>query len=400
MSFPVLPDTVPFLNEDGSNWATFATRFREAMQATHHWGHFNGTNTCPVPKDAAHPTNAESKAIKVWKRKDVVIRGLLSPRLPDWIFLRLIDHKTAKGRWEQLIEELSQPAFADEPDAIDEGAHALNDRAELDLKEGQPGDLNANNPEGVTHLEPDSTREETPNAPMHPEGMGPEVLKDVEEDRLLKVEEDGATRKAASVKGDASPRVELQGPGVSCLTTQEDTGSLTLPSPIPPTTPEAASTQRSPAANTGALDEEEEDLRTITLRRECAVERQNQMLPERFWVLWYIIWAQLLKPLWGAALQILALLEFGTEATPPLPNKAMKPPICQQPKQTQAPTGVGGLLESLPGKAPRCVTGQMGLISARTYEGQMPIGEAHGHPPDLPDPQRRAPLLGSQRLSF
>ena len=87
------------------------------------------------------------------------------------------------------------------------------------------------------------------------------------------------------------------------------------------------------------------------------------------------------------ALQILALLEFSIEATPPLPNKATKSPICQQPEQTQAPTGVGRSLESLLGEAPQRATGQMGLMSARTYEGQMPIGEAHSRPPDLPDPQ-------------
>jgi len=79
----------------------------------------------------------------------------------------------------------------------------------------------------------------------------------MEEDCLLKVEEDGATRKTISIEGDISPRVELQDPGVSCLATQEDAGSLTLPSPIPPTTPEAASMQHLPAANTGAPDEDE-----------------------------------------------------------------------------------------------------------------------------------------------
>jgi len=87
MSIPVLPTTVPSLKEDGSNWATFAMHFQEAMQATHHWGHFDGMNTCPVPKDAAHPTNVESETIKEWNHKDIVVQGLLSPRLPDWIFL-------------------------------------------------------------------------------------------------------------------------------------------------------------------------------------------------------------------------------------------------------------------------------------------------------------------------
>ena len=166
-----------------------------------------------------------------------------------------------KGRWEKPIEALSQLAFADKPDDINEGAHTLNDCAELDLKEGQPGDPNANNPEGVAHLELDSTPEEIDlNVSIHLEGVGPEVLKDVEEDCLLKVEEDGAARKAASVKGDVGPCVKLQGPGVSCLSTQEEAGSLTLPSPTPPTTPDAASMQHSLAANTGALDKKEEHL--------------------------------------------------------------------------------------------------------------------------------------------
>jgi len=146
-------------------------------------------------------------------------------------------------------------------------------------------------------------------------------------------------------------------------------------------------------ASLGAPDEEEDHLQTVTLRRECAIKRQNQMLLERLWVLWYIVWARLLKPLWGAALQILALLEFSIEATLPLPNEATKPPICQQPEQTQAPTRVGGSLELLLGKAPWCATGQMGLMSARTYEGQMPIGEVHSCPPDLPNPQMQGSII-------
>jgi len=64
MSFPVLPPTVPHLKEDGSNWAAFATHFREAMQATHCWGYFDGTNICPVPKVNAHPMTVERQATK------------------------------------------------------------------------------------------------------------------------------------------------------------------------------------------------------------------------------------------------------------------------------------------------------------------------------------------------
>jgi len=170
------------------------------------------------------------------------------------------------------------------------------------------------------------------------EGTGPEVLMEEEVDHLLEVEEDGATGKAASVEGDASPHIKLQDPGVSCLAMQENAGSLTLPSPPPPTTLETASTQCSPAANTGTPD--------------------------------------ILVPDHGADLE---LLPHNTL----LPNKAAEPPIHQLPEQTQAPTGVGGSLELLLGEASQRAKGQRSLTLGHTLEGNMPIGEAHGHPPDF-----------------
>ena len=148
-------------------------------------------------------------------------------------------------------------AVLGKPRAIEEGAHIYDDHVELDLKEGQPGNPNMNTPEGVTHAGLDSMPGEVDpitNMPVHIKGMGPEVLIEEEDDCLLEVEKDGATGKAASVEGDVSPHVKLQGPGVSCLATQENARSLTLPSPMPPTTPEAASMQHSLAANTGMPD--------------------------------------------------------------------------------------------------------------------------------------------------
>jgi len=98
LSFPVLPTTVPYLEEYGSNWAIFNMRFREATQAMYHWGHFDGTNARPVLKDAAHPTNMESEAIKGWEHEDIMARCLLSQRLPDMTVLCLDDYSTAKAR--------------------------------------------------------------------------------------------------------------------------------------------------------------------------------------------------------------------------------------------------------------------------------------------------------------
>ena len=64
----------------------------------------------------------------------------------------------------------------------------------------------------------------------HLEGAESDALMEEEADQLLEVE-DGATRKMASVEGEMGPRVELQEPGVSCLTARENSGSLTLSSP-------------------------------------------------------------------------------------------------------------------------------------------------------------------------
>ena len=116
-------------------------------------------------------------------------------------------------------------------------------------------------PEGVAHAEPDSTpgEEINLNAPAHLESAGPEVLMDAEEDRPYVLKEDGTTRGNASVGEDRDPRIELQEPGVSHLTTQEKAGSLTLSSPMPPTTSEAARTQRSPAVNAGTSANPERD---------------------------------------------------------------------------------------------------------------------------------------------
>ncbi len=170
-------------------------------------------------------------------------------------------------------------AISGEPDATEAVTHAHDDRAEPDLQTGQPGDPNANTPKGVAHAEQDSTQgEETAsNAPAHLEGAGPEPSMDEKEDHSLEVEEEGIAGENASVERDIGPRVELQIPGVSPLATHEDIGLLTSPSPSSsPLTPEAASMQCSPVANTGtsatpdndSAEDAEEAFRAKTSRAE------------------------------------------------------------------------------------------------------------------------------------
>ena len=107
-----LLDTVPYLEEDGSNWPTFAPRFQEAMKATY-WGYSNGMTTCPIPNDAALPTNAEIQAIKGWECEDAIVQALLSMRLPDWVVLSIDSYPMAKAQWDWVIRKFGQPGYED-----------------------------------------------------------------------------------------------------------------------------------------------------------------------------------------------------------------------------------------------------------------------------------------------
>jgi len=98
MSLPALLTTIPPLHDDTSNWAIFAMCFQEAMEAMNQWGHFDGTTMHPILKNATHPTNMEKQAIKEWEQEDHAVQYHLSRQLPDYIFIGLTNHKTAKGQ--------------------------------------------------------------------------------------------------------------------------------------------------------------------------------------------------------------------------------------------------------------------------------------------------------------
>ena len=88
----------------------------------------------------------------------------------------------------------------------------------------------------------------------------------------------------------------------------------------------------------------------------------------------------------------------GVDLEPPLPpNAAAEPTNCSCLSRFREPTEIGGPLESLRGEASRRAMGQMSLASAqhsaRAPEGKTPIGEAHGCPPDLPDPQTHSSVI-------
>ena len=66
------------------------------------WGHFDGLDPRPVPKDPKNPTNAEILAIQQWDREDDVAGYLMSQRLPDAIIMDIEEHKTTQEQWVAL----------------------------------------------------------------------------------------------------------------------------------------------------------------------------------------------------------------------------------------------------------------------------------------------------------
>ena len=193
------------------------------------------------------------------------------------------------------------------------------------------------------------------NAHAHLESVEPEILTCTEDDLLNEVEEveeDGTTELIAEEK---DPHDDLQGLGVSHLTTLEGTNAPTLllsQSKHPSLPLRTESPPRSPVIRTGTQT-----------TRESRPSVNTDPLP----------------------------LD-----TPPLNGAAE--PHRTVPGQIQAPTQGETLLESSRGKKLRCATRQDSQPSAHALEGKTPLGIAHRRPPDPADPYTPGSIVSEQAL--
>jgi len=429
---------VPHLNPKGTNWAIFEARFQDAIETACRWGHFDGSEPCPVPKDIANLTDTEIEAARHWDCDDQIMQNLLNKQLPDTTMLEVRQYKTAKEWWHVVTQEfMEKSAYARNalhhlfvnmwcpkggnvcaflmnlkmwhnellaasvtisckdfkrmvldgiPDALSayasqmltsaclngntlemkhiihviskEADHTKNCCAPKDQSQG-PSRGNGNK-EGQPDKALAATSPSEGGNSRRCKGKCHHCGKEghwVCECRTKKREEAEAAA-AANQSGQATQATTTTPKPVNrpvssanvAFTDDDDddfwaatmevvhthadrmernlwTGRLDWDNnrdykvdiaPHVESTPFCHNALHAPAAShipasLGAPDEEEEPLQIVTPCRECAIKMQNQMLLEQVWVLWYALWAWLLKPLWGMALQILAILKYSIE---------------------------------------------------------------------------------------
>ena len=118
-----LPSTVPKLDATGLNWAIFAVRFRDAVEAKGFWGHFDGTSERPTASaqpqapaattegaDAPKPLTADDLAalVKQWEKDEMSAKSLLTQKVPDSTLMRIHAKKTVRERWEAIKTEYTE----------------------------------------------------------------------------------------------------------------------------------------------------------------------------------------------------------------------------------------------------------------------------------------------------
>jgi len=99
---PSLSADVPHLDLEGTNWATFAFRFRQAMTLAGRWGYLDGSDARPVPKDPDNPTDTEKLEGRQWVRDDTIAQCLLSQRLLDELAMDMEKYPTVKEQWDVI----------------------------------------------------------------------------------------------------------------------------------------------------------------------------------------------------------------------------------------------------------------------------------------------------------
>src|ERR1700678_291035 len=102
-----LPSSIPKLDASGLNWAIFAVRFQDAIEAKGFWSHFDGTGTrpsaIPVSETGTNgvvtispPSDGEIAAVDKWDKDERSAKSLLTQKIPDSTLMRVYNKRTVK----------------------------------------------------------------------------------------------------------------------------------------------------------------------------------------------------------------------------------------------------------------------------------------------------------------
>ena len=72
------------------------------MTLAGHWGYFDGSDTKPISKDPANPTDAKISVQKQWNRNDTIAQCLLNQHLPDELAMDMEKYPTVKEQWDVI----------------------------------------------------------------------------------------------------------------------------------------------------------------------------------------------------------------------------------------------------------------------------------------------------------
>ena len=78
-----LPSSIPKLDATGINWAIFAVRFQDAVEAKGFWGHFDGS----IPRPTPAATADEMAAMQQWDKDERSSKSLLTQKIPVKVLL-------------------------------------------------------------------------------------------------------------------------------------------------------------------------------------------------------------------------------------------------------------------------------------------------------------------------
>jgi hypothetical protein len=90
------------------NWAIFAIRFQDAVEAKGFWGHFDGTEPRPTAVAPTTPTVTEKTTIDAWEKDECLAKSLLTQKLPDSTLMRVRSKMTVKQWWDAIVYEYTE----------------------------------------------------------------------------------------------------------------------------------------------------------------------------------------------------------------------------------------------------------------------------------------------------